>query len=66
MEAGDPNNSAPWITLLVMGACALFFTMSILRVKRYANEPPYIEPKVPIIGHPIGLLQRKYYYYIDL
>ncbi|KAL9027157.1 MAG: hypothetical protein Q9196_004284 [Gyalolechia fulgens] len=48
----------------------LFFTLSLLRrllrIQRYPDEPPYIDPKFPFIGHVLGVLQSKYGYYVDL
>ncbi|PQE15686.1 cytochrome p450 protein [Rutstroemia sp. NJR-2017a BBW] len=43
-----------------------WFLNHVVGVKRDQNEPQYISPKVPIIGHAIGLLQKKYDYYISL
>ena len=47
-------------------ACSFFLIDKILGIKPFANEPPYVSPKVPLIGHAIGLLWSKYDYYIGL
>lgn len=55
------------------GYLVILFVISIfsifgqkIGVKRDPNEPPYIAPKIPYIGHAIGLILRKYKYYIKL
>lgn len=54
------------LTLCIIGTCTLFLLKRVMETKHYANEPSWIEPKIPIIGHVIGLLQQKYAYYVNL
>ena len=44
----------------------VWFLNYVFGVKRDSKEPPYIDPKFPIIGHAVGLLREKYGYYIAL
>ncbi|CCD53867.1 putative cytochrome p450 protein [Botrytis cinerea BcDW1] len=44
----------------------VWFLHYVFGVKRDSKEPPYIDPKFPIIGHAVGLLREKYGYYIAL
>lgn len=30
------------------------------------KEPPLLPPKIPLVGHVIGLMRQKVYYYLDL
>ncbi|PVH86030.1 cytochrome P450 [Cadophora sp. DSE1049] len=53
------------VTLLVI-AGAFLLLRTIFGPKRDPNEPPYISPTVPYIGHLIGLLTKKYEYYVNL
>lgn len=66
MEAIRGNISASLLPLLAIGCCILYILTRLSRVKRYPNEPPYIEPKFPIVGHVIGLLWKRYHYYVGL
>lgn len=64
MNAGNMDLTTPFIILTI--ATAVYLLGLVIGVKRTDNEPPYISPKIPIIGHAIGLLQRKYDYYVTL
>ena len=50
----------------LLGSCILLVYVRLLRTKHYTNEPSYVRPKFPIIGHVIGLLQHRYYYFVNL
>lgn len=65
MEGFKPTSTT---TLLAVAAitCSIFLLDRALGIKPSANEPPYIPPKIPLIGHAIGLLRNKYDYYIGL
>jgi len=39
---------------------------AIFSHKHDPQEPPYISPTIPYIGHLIGLLMKRYEYYVDL
>lgn len=52
--------------LVIVFPPLLFIIVKLLEPIRAAKEPLYIEPTIPLVGHAIGLLQRKYDYYIDL
>lgn len=60
------------INLSPLLAYPLAFLIFILLAAKFtmpgkdSREPPYIQPKVPWVGHIIGLLWRKYQYYVDL
>ncbi|KAH6665540.1 cytochrome P450 [Halenospora varia] len=61
------TNSSSWPIIAVLGLASLLLLFTkFWGVRRFKGEPTYIEPKVPFIGHVIGMLQRKYDYYIDL
>jgi hypothetical protein len=62
MEFSSPIS----VALLLATPPLLFLAVKLLGPARAANEPPYIEPTIPLVGHAIGLLQRKYDYYTDL
>ena len=47
-------------------ACSIFLLDRALGIRPSTNEPPYIPPKFPLIGHAISLLTNKYDYYIGL
>lgn len=34
--------------------------------KHDPDEPPLLPPKIPVVGHVIGLIRQKVYYYLDL
>jgi len=53
------------ITLLAAVAL-LFLFQQIFKISRDPNEPPYIEPKFPFIGHFMGLIWEKHHYYVKL
>lgn len=53
------------LTFLVI-ICTFRILSKLLSVSPSSAEPPYIVPKIPYIGHAIGLLQKKFKYYIDL
>ena len=66
MEASSLYLSTSSLTLCIIGTCTFLLLKRLSSIKRYANEPSWIEPKFPIIGHVIGLLQQKYSYYVHL
>ena len=47
-------------------ACTIYLLDKVLGIHTSADKPPFVTPNVPYIGHAIGLLRRKYDYYIDL
>lgn len=59
-----------------MQASLLLFLLSFAAVyllanrylisKHDPNEPPLLPPKIPIVGHVIGLIRQKVYYYLDI
>ncbi|KAF4628996.1 hypothetical protein G7Y89_g9155 [Cudoniella acicularis] len=51
--------------LLTVGV-ALFLLNQIFKVQRDLREPPFIEPKLPFIGHVLGLASKKTEYYVEL
>ncbi len=53
------------VTCLVI-ASSLLLLSTLLGPRRDSNEPPYISPSIPYIGHLIGLLTKKYDYYVNL
>jgi len=36
------------------------------KAQRDVKEPVYIEPKIPFIGHALGLVVHKHDYYVNL
>lgn len=56
---------ALWISLLLLAASYWYFNR-FLAVKQDPKEPPFISPRIPIVGHLIGLVMRKNDYYLDL
>ncbi len=50
--------------VVVIGS--IFVLDKISGSKPSTNEPPYISPRIPLIGHAIGLLRKKYDYYLEL
>ena len=50
----------------LLGSCILLVYVRLSRTMHYTNEPPYVRPKFPIIGHVIGLLQHRCYYFVNL
>ena len=54
------------IMFLLFSPLCFFIFVKVLDPIRAADEPPYIDPSIPLIGHVIGLLRRKYDYYYDL
>lgn len=65
MESINPTATSLLVAVTVL-ACSIFVFDRVLGVKRSAHEPPYISPKVPVVGHVVGLLRYKFDYYIDL
>lgn len=53
------------LALLVI-PCMIFMLDRIIVTKPSAKEPPYISPKIPLIGHAIGLLRYNFEYYVNL
>jgi hypothetical protein len=51
---------------VVVVVCSIFVLDKIFGIKPSTNEPPYIPPRFPLIGHAIGLLRKKYDYYLEL
>ncbi len=47
----------------VVMAAAFYFLTRFLTLPHDAKEPPAIQPKIPFIGHVIGLLQHGTAYY---
>ena len=64
----DGVNLTSTNVLLAIAAIAssIFLLERFLGTKPVANEPPFISPKIPLIGHAVGLLRNKYDYYIGL
>ena len=55
-----------WMVQIALGSLTLLFFIRLLGPKRFKDEPPYINPKVPLIGHAIGLVRKRYGYLVDL
>ena len=66
MEAGRLCIHNISLICWLLGSCILLVSIRLLKTKHYANEPPYVRPKFPIIGHVMGVLQHRYYYYVNL
>ena len=58
-----PSASLIWS---IIGLGVFLYLVKLLKVERYANEPAYVEPTIPVVGHAIGLLWRRYSYYVEL
>ncbi|KAL8940751.1 MAG: hypothetical protein Q9211_002132 [Gyalolechia sp. 1 TL-2023] len=56
---------AIWISLAIVAASSWLFNR-FLAVKHDPQEPPLVPPKIPLVGHLIGLVMRKNDYYVDL
>lgn len=37
-----------------------------LTPKHDQTEPPIVSPNIPVVGHIIGLMRKKAYYYLEL
>ena len=53
------------VTLLVIGGTFVILG-ALFSHKHDPQEPPYISPTIPYIGHLIGLLMKRYDYYVNL
>ena len=56
---------AIWISLALTAASYWLFDR-FLALKQDPQEPPLIPPKIPLVGHLIGLVMRKNDYYVEL
>ena len=55
------------ILFLLLGGCiAVYFASGRLLGTHDSREPPLLPQKIPFIGHVIGLLRHKVYYYVRL
>lgn len=53
--------------LVVIGVAAgILLLLRALRAPPDPNEPPYILPEIPYIGHLLGLLRTKIRYYTSV
>lgn len=54
------------VLFLLFFAAVYLLANCYLTSKHEPNEPPLVPPKIPIVGHVIGLIRQKVYYYLDL
>lgn len=54
------------LLFLLSFAAAYLLANRYLIGKHDPNEPPLLPSKIPIVGHVIGLMRQKVYYYLDL
>ena len=66
MEATEPPLDLHPRVLALLVTSVLLLISWRMRLKRHPNEPSYLDSKLPLIGHVIGLLQRRHRYYVDL
>jgi hypothetical protein len=55
-----------WSSFFAAGAVIPLVLLFLVKPKRNTDEPPYIPPKVPIIGHLIGIATEYNAYYFNL
>lgn len=55
------------LLLFLISFPAVFLLVNrFLIAKHDPKEPPLLPPKIPLVGHVIGLMRQKVYYYLDL
>jgi hypothetical protein len=57
------NLASPTLLLVAGVPVLLYLIIEFLRPKLDSQEPPLVRPKIPLIGHVIGLIQHGNSYY---
>jgi hypothetical protein len=57
---------SPWTSFFATSTILLLVLLLLVKPKQNADEPPYIQPKVSIIGHIIGIATKYNAYYFSL
>ena len=57
----------PKATLILGFSILVYFLASYtLNAKQDSREPPRVRARIPFVGHVIGLVRKKFRYYVEL